>query len=151
MTHLLIDKALPGFDGSTKTIKITYSFPNGIQNSKHPNPGHGYSGCTRVAYLPDTKEGQCVLNLLYKAFKYKLIFTIGQSRTTGVENTITWNDIHHKTNIDGGPSRFAIVFFLFELNFLIKKFVLYIKYRFGYPDSTYLQRVTQELAARGIE
>ena len=105
MTHSVLHRSLPGFDSNSKTIQIIYSFPSGIQNSNHPNPGKSYQGCSRIAYLPDTPEGRRILNLLYKAFDYKLIFTIGQSRTTGAENAITWNDIHHKTSIDGGPSR----------------------------------------------
>lgn len=74
---------------------------------EHPNPGVRYSGTSRTAYLPDCKEGQKVLKLLKKAFDRRLIFTIGRSVTTGLNNVITWNDIHHKTNIDGGPQRYA--------------------------------------------
>ena len=105
MTHSILAQSLPGFDVNAKTIQITYSFPNGIQTSKHPCPGQPYHGITRIAYLPDTHEGRRVLDLLYKAFKYKLTFTIGQSRTLGIDNVITWNDIHHKTSINGGPTR----------------------------------------------
>ncbi|CAF4350675.1 unnamed protein product, partial [Adineta steineri] len=50
-----------------------------------------------------------------------------RSTTTGQENVITWNDIHHKTSISGGPDRF------------------------GYPDPTYLNRVRQELADKGYK
>lgn len=110
MTHSIIQSSLPGFDRNTKTIQITYSFPSGIQTSKHPNPGKPYFGITRKAYLPDTSEGRRVLDLLYKAFNYKLTFTIGQSRTTGQDNVITWNDIHHKTHMDGGPDRYLYSF-----------------------------------------
>lgn len=39
---------------------------------------------------------------------------------------ITWNDIHHKTRMEGGPARF------------------------GYPDPTYLDRVLEELEAKGV-
>jgi hypothetical protein len=34
----LINKSLPGFDGY-KTLEITYSFPDGIQQANHANPG----------------------------------------------------------------------------------------------------------------
>lgn len=105
MVHSIISQPLPGFGVHTKTIEITYSFPSGIQTSKHPNPGRPYHGITRKAYLSDTSEGRHVLDLLYKAFNHKLTFTIGQSRTTGQDNVITWNDIHHKTRIDGGSER----------------------------------------------
>jgi deltex-like protein len=43
-----------------------------------------------------------VLELLKIAFDRKLVFTIGHSRTTGEENVVTWNDIHHKTTMNGG-------------------------------------------------
>ncbi|CAF5102301.1 unnamed protein product, partial [Rotaria sp. Silwood1] len=68
----------------------------------HPNPGMPYHGTTRQAFLPDNHDGRHVLGLLQKAFELRQIFTIGQSRTTGYDNVITWNDIHHKTNIYGG-------------------------------------------------
>lgn len=72
------------------------------QNS-HPNPGQRYKSTHRTAYLPDNKEGREILQLLRRAFSQKLIFTVGQSHTTGEQNVITWNDIHHKTAKDGGP------------------------------------------------
>ncbi|NXS44578.1 DTX3L ligase, partial [Balaeniceps rex] len=109
------------------TIEITYSMHGGIQTSNHPNPGKPYYSTSRIAYLPDNKEGREVLQLLKRAFSQKLIFTVGQSRTTGAQGVITWNDIHHKTSMTGGPTNF------------------------GYPDPDYLQRVRSELKARGIE
>lgn len=48
-----------------------------------------------------------MLQLLKKAFYQKLIFTVGTSRTTGNENQVTWNDIHHKTSISGGPEKYS--------------------------------------------
>ncbi|XP_013401656.1 uncharacterized protein LOC106167412 isoform X1 [Lingula anatina] len=117
---------LPGH-GGFGTIVITYSFSGGIQQDDHPNPGRHYRGTTRVAYLPDSPEGRKVLNLLQKAFDKRLTFTIGRSTTTGLEDQITWNDIHHKTNKHGGSTGF------------------------GYPDPDYLRRVQEELRAKGIE
>ncbi|NXW04940.1 DTX3L ligase, partial [Fregetta grallaria] len=117
---------LPGYPGCG-TIEITYSMRSGIQTSNHPNPGKPYCATTRTAYLPDNKEGREILQLLKRAFDQKLIFTVGQSRTTGAQGVITWNDIHHKTSMTGGPTNF------------------------GYPDPDYLQRVRSELKARGIE
>ncbi len=105
MTNTIINKSLPGYDSKSNTIQIQYSFSSGIQNGTHPNPGKPYSGTMRTAYLPDTLEGRKVLELLKKSFDLKQTFTIGMSRTTGVNNTITWNDIHHKTSIHGGPSK----------------------------------------------
>ncbi|CAB3997410.1 E3 ubiquitin- ligase DTX3L, partial, partial [Paramuricea clavata] len=117
--------SLPGL-GLCDTIVITYRFPNGTQGPNHPNPGNSYSGTIRIAYLPDNKEGRKILNLLRKAFDQKLMFTIGRSKTTGANNVITWNGIHHKTSRTGGPTNF------------------------GYPDPDYLKRVQDDLAAKGI-
>ncbi|XP_016297525.1 uncharacterized protein LOC107654785 [Sinocyclocheilus anshuiensis] len=94
---------------------------------RHPNPGNYFHGTSRHAYLPDNHEGNEVLALLQRAFDQKLIFTVGTSTTSGLENAVTWNDIHHKTNTHGGP----------------------LKY--GYPDPGYLKRVKDELKAKGIE
>ena len=74
---------------------------------EHQNPGVRYSGTSRIAYLPACDEGEKVLKLLRKAFDRRLIFTIGHSVTTGLNNVITWNDIHHKTSIGGGPEWYA--------------------------------------------
>ncbi|KAJ8317527.1 hypothetical protein KUTeg_005431 [Tegillarca granosa] len=93
---------IPGYETSDGAIVITYDIP------------------------PGTQTGREVLRLLKLAFDSKLIFTIGFSCTTGKEGVVTWNDIHHKTSIDGGPTRF------------------------GYPDPSYLRRVKEELAQFGI-
>eukprot|EP00058_Branchiostoma_floridae_P015376 XP_002600864.1 hypothetical protein BRAFLDRAFT_215091 [Branchiostoma floridae] len=111
----------------TGTIIIDYAFRDGIQGSEHPNPGKPYTGTTRKAYLPYNADGIKVLRLLKQAFEQKLTFTIGTSSTSGYSDTVTWNDIHHKTNTHGGLSMH------------------------GYPDPGYLKRVTEELAAKGIK
>uniref|UniRef100_A0A3P8SSK9 E3 ubiquitin-protein ligase n=1 Tax=Amphiprion percula TaxID=161767 RepID=A0A3P8SSK9_AMPPE len=126
MTWTTYVMQLPGFT-DCGTIVITYDIPSGIQTGKHPKPGQRYAGITRTAYLPDNKEGKEVLQLLKQAFDQKLIFTIGMSRTTGMDNQVTWNDIHHKTSTVGGPQSF------------------------GYPDPNYLSRVREELKAKGIK
>ncbi|XP_067656382.1 uncharacterized protein [Haliotis asinina] len=113
---------LPGHP-SDGTISITYSIPNGIQKEEHPNPGKPYIGAYWTAYLPNSFEGEKVLRLLKVAFDRHLTFTVGRSVTTGVENKVTWNDIHHKTSHSGN---------------------------FGYPDPDYLRRVHEELAAKGV-
>ncbi|KAG9469305.1 hypothetical protein GDO78_020876 [Eleutherodactylus coqui] len=118
--------SLPGF-GGCGTIEIKYSIPGGMQQENHPNPGKRFSGTDRMAYLPDNQEGRDILRLLKKAFQQKLIFTVGESRTTGCKDTVTWNDIHHKTSAHGGASGF------------------------GYPDPGYLKRVREELKAKGVE
>uniref|UniRef100_A0A8D0HHX9 E3 ubiquitin-protein ligase n=1 Tax=Sphenodon punctatus TaxID=8508 RepID=A0A8D0HHX9_SPHPU len=116
---------IPGY--GCGTIQIDYRMHGGIQTQNHPNPGRHYGGTYRTAYLPNNKEGKEILKLLRKAFDQKLIFTVGQSRTTGANDVITWNDIHHKTSTTGGPQCF------------------------GYPDPDYLKRVREELKAKGIE
>ncbi|XP_034641713.1 E3 ubiquitin-protein ligase DTX3L [Trachemys scripta elegans] len=109
------------------SITIEYRMQGGVQTKNHPNPGRRYSGTNRTAYLPDNKEGREILQLLRRAFDQRLIFTVGQSRTSGANDVITWNDIHHKTSMHGGPEAF------------------------GYPDPNYLKRVREELKAKGIE
>ena len=54
----------------------------------------------------------------------KLTFTVGTSLSSGRRNVITLNDIHHKTSSHGGP--------------------------YGYPDATYLERVTADMHAFGV-
>uniref|UniRef100_A0A3B3V2Y7 E3 ubiquitin-protein ligase n=2 Tax=Poecilia latipinna TaxID=48699 RepID=A0A3B3V2Y7_9TELE len=126
MTWNKISYPLPGFPNCGH-ICITYDIPSGKQTENHPKPGQHYGGTTRHAYLPDNKEGNEVLLLLKKAFDQKLIFTVGTSRTSGADNMVTWNDIHHKTSMTGGPECY------------------------GYPDEKYLSRVKEELKAKGIE
>ncbi|XP_036955137.1 probable E3 ubiquitin-protein ligase DTX3 isoform X2 [Acanthopagrus latus] len=94
---------------------------------EHPNPGQPYEGASRTAYLPDSPDGRSILILLRQAFDQRLIFTVGRSTTSGRNNIVTWNDIHHKTSTHGGPTHF------------------------GYPDPDYLSRVRDELTVKGIE
>lgn len=108
------------------TIQIMYSFPRGTQGPDHPVPGASYSGTSRTAYLPDNEEGREILALLETAFVRKLTFRIGTSVTTGEQNAVVWNGIHHKTSTSGGITSW------------------------GYPDATYFSRVKDELAALGI-
>ncbi|XP_046362974.2 uncharacterized protein LOC124139724 [Haliotis rufescens] len=117
--------SLPGYEGCG-FLTIQYHFPDGWQTHNHPHPGRRYHGTSRVAFLPANGEGRKVCRLLQLAFDRKLTFTVGRSATTGRDDVVTWNDIHHKTNVDGGPTRF------------------------GYPDDTYLFRVQEELASKGV-
>ncbi|XP_055955559.1 uncharacterized protein LOC126816067 isoform X1 [Patella vulgata] len=116
---------LPGYEKYC-TIEIKYIFRDGIQSEKHPNPGKPFKGTTRTAYLPDNRDGQEVLSLLKTAWDRRLIFTVGKSVTTGQNDVVTWNDIHHKTRVHGGPDSY------------------------GYPDLGYLNRVKKELMAHGV-
>ncbi|XP_070540314.1 uncharacterized protein [Ptychodera flava] len=126
MTHVVKRGSLPGYT-SCNTIVITYTFKGGEQGEQHPHPGQPYQGTTRTAFLPDNAEGREVLRLLKIAFDRKLTFTIDTSRTTGLKDSIVWNDIRHKTGQQGGAEGY------------------------GYPDPEYLTRVKDELAALGVE
>ena len=103
------------------SIEITYSIPNGKTKD-----GKYYHGTTRKAYLPNNDEGNEIYGLLEKAFYRGLLFTVGISITSGAKNTVTWNGVHHKTSLYGGVAAH------------------------GYPDSTYLTRVKEELKAKGV-
>jgi deltex-like protein len=81
-----------------------------------------YQGTSRTAYMPGNNEGSEMLSLLVWAFQRGLTFRIGASNTTGI-NGVIWN-IHHKTELRGG--------------------------QFSFPDPTYLERLKEELKARGI-
>ena len=115
-----VDKNMkcPGYPPGT--IIISYNMFAGQRNGKN------FPGTSRTGYLPDTAEGREVFKLLEECFKRKLTFTVGRSVTTGLDNQIVWNGIHHKTCLNGGVASF------------------------GYPDDTYLKRVKEELAAKGI-
>jgi len=116
---------LPGYL-NCGTLELFYHFPRGTQTAAHPNPGVPYMGTQRRAFLPNNTQGRKVARLLLRAFDNRVSFTVGTSLTTGRPNCVIWNGIHHKTNRDGGP------------------------HLFGYPDPCYLNRVTLELAAKGI-
>lgn len=116
---------LPGYPNCGSII-IHYYIPSGLQTDAHPKPGKPFHGTSRQAFLPDSSEGNKALRLLTKAFEARLIFTVGRSITTGMDDVVTWNDIHHKTSIHGGPEQY------------------------GYPDETYLKRLIDDLAAKGI-
>lgn len=127
MDWTILHYALPGHPG-TRTIQITYNIASGLQSPEHPNPGRPYYavGFPRVCYIPDTDKGRKVLKLLRIAFERRLVFTVGRSVTTGREDVVTWNEIHHKT--EPGISHSG----------------------HGYPDPEYLDRCLEELAAHGV-
>ncbi|XP_035691079.1 E3 ubiquitin-protein ligase DTX1-like [Branchiostoma floridae] len=127
MDYHVIPYPLPGYV-DCHTIRIIYTIPHGIQGPEHPTPGKKYTarGFPRLCYLPDTEKGRKVLQLLIKAWERRLIFTIGRSTTTGEDNTVTWNEIHHKTEFGSNVTGH------------------------GYPDPEYLDNVIAELAAHGV-
>ncbi|XP_043241701.1 probable E3 ubiquitin-protein ligase DTX2 [Amphibalanus amphitrite] len=118
---------LPGHD--CDTIEISYMISPGIQGPEHPHPGRPYKvrGFPRICYLPSNPQGRKVLRLLEEAWRRRLIFTVGPSHTTGEEDCVTWNGIHHKTELHGNSGGH------------------------GYPDPGYLERVTDELRRQGVE
>ncbi|CAG5115799.1 unnamed protein product [Candidula unifasciata] len=125
--RLVQDLTLPGYEGCG-AILVSYHISPGIQGPDHPSPGHSFTarGFPRQGYLPDCDKGRKVLKLLMEAFQRRLMFTIATSHTTGEANTVTWNEIHHKTEPYGNHSGH------------------------GYPDPQYLDNVLMELAAHGV-
>ena len=121
MTFKTIPHKLPGFNCCS--IEIRYIIPSGIQDQRHPNPGEEFNGTMRNALLPCNDNGFETLRLLKKAFDNKLIFKVGTSLTSGEENTVCWGTIHHKTEFTG---------------------------TWGWPDTTYFQRVKDECNSLGI-
>jgi len=116
-------KSAAGYENYSLII-IIYEIPDGIQSATHQNPGVAFTGTTRMAFLPNSPEGREALSLLCHAFERRLTFTVGQSLTTGFNNSVVWTTIHHKTTLENSP--------------------------FGYPDAGYLNRVKNELNEVGI-
>lgn len=75
-------RPVKGHEGFS-TIVIRYSFPRSIQGSKHPTPGAEIPADERICYLPNTVEGQEILGLLQRAWRQRLLFTVGISLTHG--------------------------------------------------------------------
>ncbi|KAI4820305.1 hypothetical protein CesoFtcFv8_003843 [Champsocephalus esox] len=127
MEYHVIPHCLPGYPDS-KSIRIVYDIPAGIQTNEHPSPGKKFSarGFPRHCYLPDNDKGRKVLKLLIMAWDRRLIFTIGTSSTTGESETVVWNEIHHKTEFGSNLTGH------------------------GYPDHKYLDNVLTELSAQGV-
>ncbi|XP_069004702.1 uncharacterized protein [Embiotoca jacksoni] len=104
-------------------IKITYRIPDGIQGDGHPSPGKPFQGDTFEAFLPDSEKTRKLLPRLEKAFRQGLTFTVTGKDT---EARVTWDCIPHKTSLQGGKSGK------------------------GYPDSSYLMRLSEVLTSYGI-
>nr|XP_020660652.1 probable E3 ubiquitin-protein ligase DTX2 [Pogona vitticeps] len=123
----VLPDSIPGHE-DCRSIQIAYYINKGIQGPEHPSPGQPYTarGFPRYCYLPDNEKGRKVLELLRVAWKRRLIFTVGTSSTTGESDTVVWNEIHHKTEMNSNVSGH------------------------GYPDPNYLDNVLAELAAQGV-
>ncbi|XP_060882615.1 uncharacterized protein si:busm1-163l24.3 [Labrus mixtus] len=105
-------------------IKVTYLIPDGVQGEGHPSPGKPFKGGLFEAFFPDCEETRRLLPRLEKAFRRGLIFTV-IDRETGAK--VEWDCIPHKTSLQGG------------------------KAGSGYPDSSYLTRLSKILTFHGIE
>jgi deltex-like protein len=102
---------------------LTFNFPSGIQGPNSYQPGQRYPADSRVAYLPDNKDGREILAMFQQAWDQKMLFTIGYSLTRQVDNVVMYNGIHMRTEMTG---------------------------TYGYPDPGYTTRVKEELAVKGI-
>ncbi|EAA12054.6 AGAP000903-PA [Anopheles gambiae str. PEST] len=121
MTYQLLSGGLPGYP-PTGIYEITYNITSGIQGPHHPNPGAAFFavGFPRRCYLPNTLLGTKILYYLDVAFRRGLLFTIGRSVTTGVEDVVMWTSVEHKSQIS------------------------------MYPDPLYLDRCLQQLVHLGV-
>ncbi|KAK3760894.1 hypothetical protein RRG08_042109 [Elysia crispata] len=124
---ILHGASVAGYEGYD-TISVSYHIEPGVQGPEHPKPGQPFftQGFPRVGYLPDTNEGRKVLKLMIEAWRRRLMFTVGTSYTTGSSDVVTWNEIHHKTELHGNY------------------------FGHGYPDPSYLANVILELADHGV-
>jgi deltex-like protein len=68
-----------------KVIMIEYDIPDGIQKPYHDYPGVAFRGANKVAYVPNTFNGNLLLKRLIYAFSRGLTFQIG------------WTDTHEKS------------------------------------------------------
>ncbi|KAM9474064.1 uncharacterized protein ACWYII_008548 isoform 1-T2 [Salvelinus alpinus] len=123
MSYSEMPFSLPGH-GRDAVVKITYCIPDGIQGRGHPSPGSAFRGGVFEAYLPLCESTRKLLPRLEKAFRLGLTFTVTGSEPGA---RVSWDSIPHKTSLQGGKSGN------------------------GYPDSTYLSRLSEVLRAHGIE
>ncbi|XP_053678979.1 protein deltex [Anopheles nili] len=121
MSWQLLPGGLPGYP-QTGIYEITYNISSGVQGPRHPNPGLAFFavGFPRRCYLPNTTLGAKILYYLRVAFYRGLLFTIGRSATTGIEDVVLWTSVEHKTQIS------------------------------MYPDPQYLERCLQQLVHLGV-
>nr|XP_020446307.1 E3 ubiquitin-protein ligase DTX3L-like isoform X1 [Monopterus albus]XP_020446309.1 E3 ubiquitin-protein ligase DTX3L-like isoform X1 [Monopterus albus] len=122
MSYSKLNISVPGHKKDS-AVKITYLIPDGIQVEGHPSPGKPFQGGIFEAYLPDCEKSRKLLPRLDRAFRQGLTFTV-TGKETGAK--VAWDCIPHKTSIHGGKSGN------------------------GYPDSTYLDRLSVALTHHGI-
>lgn len=113
--------SLAGYENVGAVI-VEYIFTSGQTEDRKPYKAIGFP---RRAYFPDNMQGNLIVDLLKVAFKRRLVFTLGTSSTSGQENCVVWNDIHHKTSLNRNDAH-------------------------GYPDTGYLDRVIDEIKNKGV-
>uniref|UniRef100_A0A182JMN5 E3 ubiquitin-protein ligase n=1 Tax=Anopheles atroparvus TaxID=41427 RepID=A0A182JMN5_ANOAO len=94
---------LPGHEDSN-TIEIMYNFQSSVQNQHQPRPGKEYFavGFPRRCFLPNNNQGRLILTYLLEAFNRRILFTIGRSATTGIEDVVQ-PCVEHKTKVEQFP------------------------------------------------
>eukprot|EP00543_Licmophora_paradoxa_P005873 CAMPEP_0202455218 /NCGR_PEP_ID=MMETSP1360-20130828/12804_1 /ASSEMBLY_ACC=CAM_ASM_000848 /TAXON_ID=515479 /ORGANISM="Licmophora paradoxa, Strain CCMP2313" /LENGTH=134 /DNA_ID=CAMNT_0049074751 /DNA_START=550 /DNA_END=954 /DNA_ORIENTATION=- len=98
-TKILKGKPCAGFSVFNDTIQIEYNIESGVQKPYHVNPGKPYVGLLkREAYLPKTKNYYGLLKRLQAAFMRGMTFTIGTSISAGLDDSLKWSSIPHKTS-----------------------------------------------------
>lgn len=106
------------------SIEIKYVIYEGTQKEYHEKVGEPFDATTRLAYLPNNRDGHYLVRRLKFAFRHGLLFRIGTSLTTNKEGVVTWASIHHKTSLKQGT--------------------------YGWPDTSYFDRVNTELDNAGV-
>ena len=91
-----------------------------------PEPRRVLQRDTVESLLAGQRARQPRSDLFKQTWKIKRTFMIGRSLALNCDNSITWNDIHHKTSIKPNDE-------------------------FGYPDATYLKRVVEDIKAMGVQ
>jgi deltex len=104
-----------GYEGSG-SIVIRYDIARGVQTSYHPHPGVQHGSAHREAYLPDTLEGNQLLQRLKFAFTHGLTFTVGMSVSNGKDDSVTWSSILHKTSLSEGMYGFPDPYYIADCN-----------------------------------
>lgn len=84
----------------TKAIRIEYNIPDGIQQTYHENPGKFFHGVSKVAFLPNTRPGNSLLQRLVYAFNHGMTFQISNNYDEN-KSTVGWANIPHLSNIEG--------------------------------------------------
>ena len=82
-----IEEHLPGYSSPSSNghFVVEVCVQSGVQRANHPTPGHRYHGKMLKAYFPHTTDGagaRVMLRVL-EAHRRRLLFTIGQSATSG--------------------------------------------------------------------